>query len=327
MVTEYVPTENWNDNQKWTDAIMQAFSDTLTAYLNDTLLLGVQTESPTIGAVVATTTTTNDSLKITGKASGALSTNAVDIELPSDNLQGRYETFSLSSDITLKITGAHWGIGGTGNLTGAILEFGFINDGSATPALAIYYHGGRDTISSTLCKTTQTDVTTPSLVLVNRTILSGTWPIKTFGYCRADFNDTGDVWAIQTGLDDIVVGKEAIGVWQPHTQVPGGYSANPTFLQSSFCRYGKTIFYKLRTNAAGTSNNTSSTYSLPIAAVNAEDGITTVVYDNNSLQTSPGLFRTQAGSTTALVYKTMAAGAWTGSGDKYVDFNVHYEIA
>ena len=317
-IADYTPTENWGDDNKWTNAIMDAFSNALTTYLNDTLVETVNNGQSNIGAVAATTTTTNDSIKITGPDGVTLSTTNFDIELPSDTAQGRYEKFTISSDITLKISGAHWGIGTTGNITGAILRWGFINDGGATPALWVGYLGNRETVASTSCFTTQTSVTAPEHLLVNRSLAVGTWPVKEFGYCYADFNDTGDIWAIQSGIGKVFSGRSADGMYQPCNTTHGGFSANPTYTMY-WCLNGKKVHIEYVTTVAGTSNATTYTITLPIKANRLLAGSNTFFpVDSGSGATTNAGCQTTATSATLDIYKTVAAGSWTNSGSKRV---------
>lgn len=321
-IPDYVPTEDWADDTKWTNAIMQAFSDALTTYLNDSLVANLPTGSMNIGALAATTTTTSDSLKITGPTGVALSTTGFDIELPSDTTQGRFEQFTLSSDITLKISGAHWGMGTKGNVTGAILRWGFVNDGGATPALAIMYLGGREVVASTSTSTTQTSITAPEQVLVSRTLAVGTWPIVEFGYCYADFNDTGDIWAIQSGIGKVLTGVLADGIWQPWaiTEGTSGWSAFPTVSVARWMSIKKTIYYTFYlTNGTGTSDATTANLAGPAKCAITGNAGSLFFVEDGGVEGSGGYIISIAGETTLELIEatsTNSSATWTNSGNK-----------
>lgn len=326
-IADYTPTENWGDDNKWTNAIMDAFSNALTTYLNDTLVETVNNGQSNIGAVAATTTTTNDSLKITGPDGVTLSTTNFDIELPSDTAQGRYERFTLSSDITLKISGAHWGLGTTGNVTGAILRWGFINDGGATPALWIGYLGNRETVASTSCFTTQTSVTAPEHLLVNRSLAVGTWPVEEFGYFYVDFNDTGDIWTIQSGIGKVFSGRSADSIpinWNP--VVTGCTTTSPSAIQFTWYLVGKMVHVEYNPTGLLTSNATSFTItSLPIKPKYQENFNTGYGYDNGAALADPIHITTVSQSRTLTLNKNVTSAAWTSSNGKQAVFKIQYE--
>lgn len=71
----------------------------------------------------------------------------------------------------------------------------------------------------------------------------------------------------------------------------------------------------LRILALGTSSTTALTWQLPFNT-NAAIYQTCRVQDNSSIQTSPGLLEIFSGTASVNAYKTMASGAWTGSGTK-----------
>lgn len=274
-----------------------------------------------LGLQAATTTDTNDSIKLTSRDGTALSsTNKVFATLADDSTPGKTESFSFTSDMTLKLSGAHWGLDAKGNVTGAILRVGLINDGGATPALAVYYVGGLSAVPSTSCTSTPTSVTSGTAVLVNRSLNSGTWPIKEIGYFLANFTDATNVWAIQTS--EIWPGKSADGIWQTWNPSFTGFSANPSVMLSKWTQFGKMIRIDLNT-LTGTSNSTGFTFSLPVKAKDYFSGIAPIIVDNGSFQTTPG--RVSVSSTTCSITKDCATGSWTSSGTKYAAANLTYE--
>lgn len=107
------------------------------------------------------------------------------------------------------------------------------------------------------------------------------------------------------------------GTWTPTF---GGFSVAPSGCVTRFRRIGKLVWATLTQCAAGTSNATTFTVTLPVAAAAAfvAAGMGNVM-DNGSFLANPGRLDTRGGSTTADVYSTLGAAAWTASGGKTAD--------
>lgn len=104
--------------------------------------------------------------------------------------------------------------------------------------------------------------------------------------------------------------------WFAYSTTWGGFSANPngTF---RFSVVGTVASVQYIPNSAGTSNATSLTFTLPIAAADT----TTVmsfcyVKDNSSNSDTAGYVTITGSSTTATVFRAFSSSTWTGSGAK-----------
>src|SRR3990167_64457 len=160
-----------------------------------------------IGIVNATTTNAADSIKITGSDGTALSvSNYGWITLPSATT-GRLVTLSMTADVTILLTGAHWGFGTKGDLTDYILYVYAINDagtlkwGIGAKPNRLFVLNADDVDDST-----PTSVSSYEKVMVN-TALGSDSDARVVGWFKANFDDAGgaaeDLWAVQVGDGDI----------------------------------------------------------------------------------------------------------------------------
>lgn len=166
-----------------------------------------------VGVVNATTTDTNDSIKITGADGTALSsTNPAYVVMPAVT-DGTLAIFKVTSDVTIKITGAHWGRGTVGDLSGYPLRLYAINsNGSLVWGITPF---NIRTLTDSEDETTQTSVSTYSKVLVNSAVGSGTWEMVQVAWFKADFDDTGgaseDLWTVNVTPGSIRTSYEIQG--------------------------------------------------------------------------------------------------------------------
>lgn len=115
-----------------------------------------------------------------------------------------------------------------------------------------------------------------------------------------------------------------VGTWIPTVT---GFTSSPTVTASRYVVVGK-LCYVTFTMSVATSNATTLTITLPFTPTsNAVQVYHCKVTDNGSAQTAPGQLVISAGNITMDVYKTLAAGAFTGSGNKSTNFTMSYEIA
>ena len=129
-----------------------------------------------------------------------------------DNV-GQLLSYTLTANLSVTLTGAHWGLGTTGDYTDFPLWIMLIDDGGAVK-LGVTAQGGRDFILSTDCNATASSVTARSDVLVSSTVSNDAAVIE-FGWINANFDDTGnaggeDYWTIQTDLGDINIGSDSL---------------------------------------------------------------------------------------------------------------------
>ena len=117
-----------------------------------------------------------------------------------------------------------------------------------------------------------------------------------------------------------------MGAWKTWTPTFAGFSADPTGVIARYSLVGKLCAVSVIITGNGTSNATTFTMTLPVAAANtgAQVGMILAV-DNSSGLTSPGVIATRAASTTADLYTTLTGTGWTGSGGKRAQFQFVYE--
>lgn len=261
----------------------------------------------------ATTTNTNDSFKITGFDGTALSsTNTAWVDLPDPANPGRLKRFAITADVTVKISGATWGI--PANVTGAILRISACND-NGTLRWCIAYSGNLTTFTTTNTTSTPTSATNPESVLCNSAVVSSTNSNRELGYVIADFTQSTAVWAIETGVFAVITGQSPDGIWQPWSITFTGFSVNPTVTTARWTQVGFRILVEFNHNAAGTSNATTLTMGLPIKAKNAVIGVARGE-DNGTFGTAPALLSTAASSVTLTANKDFSGAAWTNTGSK-----------
>lgn len=148
-------------------------------------------------------------VKITSCTGSALSsTNPAYVVLPSSSTVGQLSVFSVTSDVTLDLTGAHTGLDGFGNFTGVLWRIMAVNDTAAIKWMAIR-RSGQSTILNTNTSATASNITTQQKGLVNSALNSGTWPMAQVGWLIADFTDASDEWALQNTVGTIGVGTVA----------------------------------------------------------------------------------------------------------------------
>jgi hypothetical protein len=165
-----------------------------------------------LGLANATTTNASDSIKVQGADAALSATNPLYVNLPTVSSPGRMTRFSATADVTINLTGAHWGLGTNGDFTDIILRVYAIND-NGTLKWGVSNKGGLRSIADTAASTTATNINTQPEMLVNSALSSGTWPCREVGWFLGDFDDTGgaaeDLWAVQTGAGEIMVGVPA----------------------------------------------------------------------------------------------------------------------
>ena len=163
-----------------------------------------------IGIVNATTTNANDSIKITGSDGTAFSSsNYGHITLPSATT-GRLITLTMTADVTIRLDTAHWGFATKGNLTDYILYVYAINDAGtlrwgvgAKPNRLIVLN------ADDVYDSDPTNVNSYEKVMVD-TVLGSDSDARVVGWFKANFNDTGDLWTVQSGDGDINIGSIGI---------------------------------------------------------------------------------------------------------------------
>lgn len=113
--------------------------------------------------------------------------------------------------------------------------------------------------------------------------------------------------------------------WSTWAPVYTGYSVAPTPSAARYFQLGKIVIATLEHSAYGTSNGTSLTLTLPVAAKTAQTLVGGRVRDNGGYSSTIGTVVTTAGSATATAFRDMTGTAWTNTNGKGLDFTVIYE--
>jgi hypothetical protein len=204
-----------------------------------------------------------------------------------------------------------------------------VNDNTSNLRWGVAYLGGRHTILTTDSNATPSNINLPEEVLCDTAVGSASNTCREIGFFRADFDDDGgaaaDLWAIQTGVGDIVTGATADGLWQPWNPVFGGYSSDPTSVSARWSQVGRDIRSQWNVNGAGTSDAVTATISLPAKAHNYIYFPSSHAVDNTTVHTT-GMVMTTPDSVTLTGYPTAAGGAWTASNNKYFLVDICYEV-
>lgn len=273
----------------------------------------------------ATTTNASDSILIECGNAACSGTN-FGFVVAESSISGQMQVFTVTSNVTINLTGAHWEYGTLGDVTDAILRvFAVNNNGALVWCVGIL--GGRETLLNTDDSTTASNVNLAEEVLCNSDVSSATNSVHAFGWVRANFDDTGgaaeDLWAVQSGVGDLNYGS-ADGHWQPWNPGFTGFSANPTITTARWTQIGRLI-HVILDMTTGTSNTTAFTLTGPADSRYVIGGLTYGV-DNGGSLTSAVRLDISSGANTVTLYTNPAGGAWTGSGAKGADMNFTYEV-
>lgn len=117
---------------------------------------------------------------------------------------------------------------------------------------------------------------------------------------------------------------QSIGEYQTWLPTFGGFSTDPTILESRYTLNGKMCTVQA-TLASGVSNATNFTLTLPFAAKTSFRARTMALgTDNGTSQNS--WVSTRSGSAVLDCFRTAATTTWTASGSKGISFCLTYEI-
>ena len=288
--------------------------------INTTASVGAQGWFENLSIIRATTTNAGDSIKLTSADGTALSgSNTGKARLLSHSTPGQFVEFSITADVTILLTGAHWDHGGRGDLSNAILRFLLINDNNSLRC-GVAKQGGRTNLVTTDTSATQTSVTSPEGVLCNTAVGSSSNTCRELGYFKASFDDIGgaaeDLWAVNTTVDHVVTGQTADGLWQPWNITSfTGFSSNPSINLARWMQHGKAVHIQTDISANGTSNASTFTINLPIKASGVMGGVALQPVDLGVNGAIAG-WRTVDDSVTLNIYRTTNDDAWSSSGTK-----------
>lgn len=181
-------------------------------------VLGLRLSGKPIGlnATNATTTNSNDSIKIECGNTACSASNPGFITLNSGATSGDITTFRVSSDVTILLTGAHWGLGGGGDGSDIVHHL-YAVDHNGSLGWCVGFRGGYTTIDTSKDSTTPSSVDAADEFLCNIAITSSSNTATEVGWYKTDFDDTGgaaeDLWAVQTGGGEIVGGERYDPGW------------------------------------------------------------------------------------------------------------------
>jgi hypothetical protein len=310
------------------------YSNSSTRFLvdaSDAVVPNLKPGTYNLHIAAATTTNANDSIKITASNGSALSaTNYGYVVIESDT-NGELYVEKITADVTIDLTGAHWGAGGGSfTLTDAILRVLALNDGGSIK-WGVAYQGGRQIILDTLDSATATDINLPEEVLVNSALTVDAQALEAFWF-KADFTDTGgaaeDLWAVQSGDGDLNTGS-ADGQWQPYNPTFSGFSA--TDAGHRWMSVGNTV-YVTGIAASGTGSSTTVfTTTVPTKIKGDGNGMVLgggVAFDSNGTwQTGGGLLYSASTATQTIGFSKdgNATGGWVASGSRQYRISTYYE--
>lgn len=153
---------------------------------------------------------TAGTIKITSADGSALSaSNIGTVSIPSTSTVGEVVSYNITSDVSITLTGAHWGFDTLGDFTG-LLRLVAIDLGSSL-AWGVTARGFRKHARSADCFTTAASVTQPYHILTNVAVSSNSSLID-IGIIVAAFDDTGNpggenYWTVGTSVGNVFVGK------------------------------------------------------------------------------------------------------------------------
>jgi hypothetical protein len=119
-----------------------------------------------------------------------------------------------------------------------------------------------------------------------------------------------------------------VETYTSYTPVFTGFSVSPT-VEARYFNYSGMVHLWMTTTTNGTSNATTFTFTLPIAAVSStsQNCIVSAVTNGGNLQSLPGIVVITSGSTTATCYVNTGLAVWNASGTKAINLSILYEAS
>lgn len=219
-----------------------------------------------LGLAAAQTAVAADSIKITSADASALSINNVAYVTLPGRTSGLLETFAITADVTINLTGAHWGEGTNGDLTDYMLSVYAINDAGVLK-WGVGSVPNHKTILNADDNATPTNITSIEKVLVNSALGADADALEV-GWFKADFDDTDgsseDLWVIQTSLGDITLGVRPFK-YQVWTPVSDTWTTNTTYA-GLWGRDGIRGFFKVKVSTSGAPDTAILRVDIPFTA-------------------------------------------------------------
>lgn len=232
------------------------------------------------GLEATQTSVSADSIKVTsGNGDDLSSSNPAFIGINSSTA-GQVTAFKVTSDVTIDLTGAHWGFGGDGDLTDHELFVYAINDAGTLKWGVSTLHNLTEVLAANDDQSAA-NITSYEKVLVSSTLTADS-PCVLVGWFKANFDDTNgsseDLWTVQTGAGDIRLGPR--GSYRMADIIAAGSRVTAT--PSQFGEYR--TYIKGSSDTSGSDNAPSGGY-VPSAANGLR--IQAVVYDSAGTSGQP----------------------------------------
>ncbi len=266
-----------------------------------------------IEAVRATTVNTGDSVKIQCGGSSCSAANPGYVVMNGATTAGKLTSFTVTSDVSLRLTGINWGLDSKGDLTGGLARLLYVND-HGTLRTCVAYLGGRHAVRPTDTSATPAALMDAEQILCDTTVVSAANTALEFGYVRWDFDDTGgaaeNLFIVQAGINDVVTGQSADGLWQPWNprEVNSGWDSQGTSVTSArWTQSGRTI-HVVVDRMTGVSDSAATTVYLPSKTAYAESVAAGLCLDNGTTQPTTLRMDTQAGFGVGIFYPGMGGG-------------------
>lgn len=133
-------------------------------------------------------------------------TNKGIVTFNSSTTAGQIVRRDITANLSVALTGAHWGNDTYGDLTDYVLWIVMFDNGSDC-VLGVTAQGGRQYIPSTDTSITPANIVSVEDVLVSSAI-SSNYNVTYVGWFKADFDDSGNAggenfWTIQSGIGDV----------------------------------------------------------------------------------------------------------------------------
>jgi len=133
-------------------------------------------------------------------------TNPAVVTFNSTVTAGQLVSRNITANVSLALTGCHWGHDTFGDLTDYILWLLLLDTGTTT-IFGIAAQGGIQTVTAANAQTAAGSVTAIGHVYVSAAV-PATYNCSYIGWVRADFDDTGNpggenFWTVQNGVGDV----------------------------------------------------------------------------------------------------------------------------
>lgn len=148
---------------------------------------------------------------VAADGSNLSTTNKGLVTINSAVVPGELVTYEVTANVSITLTGAHWGQDTLGDLNDAILRLYAIDTGSSI-VFGVGVRGFRNNIQTASCTTTPASANTNAFALTNSTVASNNSLLE-IAWFKADFDDTGNAggenfWTIQNAIGDINFGDD-----------------------------------------------------------------------------------------------------------------------